>query len=82
MLKKDGLWRNLTSRLRLLRRIGWFAIAAGPYLIRAALPGHDPRQEKDLQWVLDWMDGYEESDITKPPLVDTYHPEIPVPFTA
>jgi len=80
MLKKDGLWRNLKSRWRLWRRACWFAAAAGPYLIRAALPGHDPRKEKDLEWVLDWMEGYKQSDKTKAPLVDTHHPEIPVPF--
>lgn len=80
MLKKDGLWKNMKSRWRLWVRICWFAAAAGPYLIRAALPGHDPRQERDLQWVLDWMDGYEGSDKTKTPLVDTRHPDIPVPF--
>jgi len=80
MLKKDGLWGSLKSRWRLWRRACWFSFAVGPYLIRAALPGHNPRHEKDLQWVLDWMDGWDSNDKGKAPLVDTHHPNIPVPF--
>ncbi len=80
MLKKDGLWKSPKSRWRLWRRICWFTMAAGPYLIRAALPGHNPRQEKDPQWVLDWLEGYNKSDTTRAPLIDTHHPDMPVPF--
>lgn len=80
ILVKDGLWTNLRSRLRLARRLGGFMRYVAPYLFRAIVPGHNPRQEKELQWVKDWMAGYETFDHDKVPLLDTQHPEIPVPF--
>jgi len=75
MLKKDGLWKSFRSRLRLA------ILKAGPFLLRAALPGHNPRHEKDLQWVTDWLEGYEKSDKSVAPLIDTLDPKMPVPFT-
>jgi len=49
--------------------------------LRAALPGHNPDAEKDLQWVIDWLKGYESMPSGKVPLVDTRHPLMPVPFS-
>ena len=80
MLKKEGLWSNLKSRLRLAKYLSAFIYHVGPYLIRGALPGHDPRHEKDPQWVLDWLHGYNNAPVEQPPLVDTHHPKMPVPF--
>ncbi len=82
MLKTDGLWSNLRSRLRLAKQLSAFIYHVGPYLLRSALPGHDPRHEKDPQWVLDWLQGYDNSHTDKPPLIDTQDPQMPVPFPA
>ena len=81
ILKKDGLWWHLRSRLRLAARLGSFVAAVAPYLLRAMLPGHDPRREKDQRWVLDWIDGYSRSGGQDIPLLDTQDPVMPVPFS-
>lgn len=80
ILKKDGRWYNLKSRLNLARRLWGFVTYAAPYLLRAALPGHDPRNEKELRWVQDWIAGYDTFPEEQVPLLDTDHPAIPVPF--
>ena len=80
MLKKDGRWRNPRSRLRLWRRTWAFWLAVVPGAIRSALPGHDPRREDDPQWVLDWIAGYAAAPPEYVPMLDTSHPDIPVPF--
>ncbi len=80
ILKKDGRWRNLKSRLHLARRQLGFMRYVVPYLLRAALPGHDPRKEKELGWVQDWIAGYEHGPQDQVPLLDTADPNIPVPF--
>ncbi|MEM7091636.1 MAG: metal-dependent hydrolase [Actinomycetota bacterium] len=77
MLKTDGRWRSLRSRMRLWRRTGEFFAAVVPGAIRAALPGHDPRDTPDPAWVLEWLERY---DPDHPALLDTSHPDIPVPF--
>lgn len=82
ILRKDGLWSSWRSRLRLAFHLSDFAIHAGPYLLRAALPGHNPRSEKDSQWVLDWLDAYPRAEPGYLPMVDTLHPDMPVPFPA
>lgn len=83
MLRKDGLWFQWRSRLRLARQLLRFIRNTGPYLLRAALPGHDPRTEVDPQWVQDWIAGHARAPDDAPaPLLDTHHPQIPVPFPA
>lgn len=82
ILKKDGRWRNVRSRLRLARRLWGFARYVVPYLLRAALPGHDPRHEKELRWVEEWIAGYSQCPEDQVPLLDTRDPNIPVPFVA
>jgi len=45
------------------------------------LPGFNPRNEADPQWMMDWIKGY--AKLPKGaliPLVDTSNPEMPVPF--
>lgn len=81
MLKRDGLWSKLRSRLQLARQISHFLGHVGPYLLRAALPGHNPRHESDPQWVRDWLAAYDELP-TGLPLMDTDDPRMPVPFQA
>lgn len=80
ILKKNGLWKNRASRWRLAKELANASIHIFPFLLRAALPGHSPRQESDPQWVLDWLAGHLESDENHIPLVDTKDPEMPVPF--
>ncbi len=80
MLQHEGLWRQLRSRLRLAWHITGFVRHVGPYLIRAALPGHSPRREKDPQWVLDWIAGHGAASLDEIPLVDTHAPHMPVPY--
>ena len=81
MLKKDGRWRNLRSRLRLWRRTAEFFAAVVPGAIRSALPRHDPRGERDPEWVTRWIAGYDtRPDPDEPPLVDTRDGRLDVPF--
>jgi len=80
ILQKDGLWNRLGSRWRLALHLGSFVRAIAPYVLRAALPGHDPRSERDPQWVLDWIAGYASAPPGVIPLLDTAHPLMPVPF--
>lgn len=80
ILKKNGLWKNLRSRLRLAKELANASLHIFPFLLRATLPGHSPRSEVDPQWVLDWMKGYADAPDGYVPLVDTNHPDIPVPY--
>ena len=80
MLKADGKWRDPRSRLKLWARTASFAKAIVPGMFRSAMPGHDPRREEDLPWVREWIAGYAGADPSVPPLLDTSHPDIPVPF--
>ena len=80
ILKKDGRWHQLRSRVRLARRITDFVIHVAPYLLRAALPGHNPRSENDPEWVHEWLAGYARTSKHHIPLVDTNSMLMPVPF--
>ena len=81
MLKKDGLRWSIKSRLRLYYHVCQFLINTLPFLFRATLPGHDPRSERDLQWVTEWLQGYDNNP-EEVPIVDTKDPKMPVPFSA
>ena len=82
MLKADGVWRDLRSRMRLWRRTAEFAATVLPGALRSALPGHDPRREPDPQWVRDWISGYSRRSDDAVPLLDTSNPILPIPFVA
>lgn len=80
MLKKDGLWTNWRSRMRLWKRVAEFGSHVVPFLLRSALPGHDPRSEPDPAWVRSWIEGYSiRGDDSGPPLIDTFDRDIPPP---
>ena len=50
-------------------------------MLRALLPGFNPRKEADPKWMMDWLKGYATLPKgAKIPLVDTKNPETPVPF--
>ena len=81
MLKRDGLWWNFRSRLRVWRRVIEFGRFALPCMLRSLSPRHDPAHEPDLPWVREWIRGYaEHGDGGHAPLVDTASAEMPPPF--
>ncbi len=81
MLKKDGLWHDWRSRLRLWRRVVHFGARVLPFLLRSTLPGHDPSREPDPVWVRDWIEGYaREAASGASPLIDTSSPDMPPPY--
>lgn len=82
ILKKDGLWASPRSRLRLFRHLMSFIGAVAPYLLRASLPLHNPRQEQDQPWVTAWISGHAGAPDGFIPLLDTRHPAMPVPFVS
>ena len=79
-LKKN---RELTSPARLWETLTLFASMTrhvGPFMLRALLPGHNPRRDEDPQWMQDWITGYAAlPEGALIPLLDTSHPDIPVP---
>jgi predicted metal-dependent hydrolase len=82
MLRTDGLWVSSRSRLRLAYQLGRFLWHVMPSLLRALLPGHDPRRETDNAWTLEWIRRHSEyGGRGNVPLIDTNNPEMPVPFT-
>lgn len=81
MLKTDGRWSSLGSRIRLWRRTGEFFFAILPSLLRSASPWHNPEDEKDPTWVRDWINGYALQTNDAIPLIDTSDPDMPVPFS-
>lgn len=81
MLRKDGLWSSPRSRLRLAWQLTRFVWRVGPSLLRALLPGYDPRKVTDHAWTLEWLRRSAAfGENLSPPLVDTHHPDMPVPF--
>ena len=81
MLKKDGKLKNPLTWLELGRELFQLAINVGLFLLRALVPGHDPRHEIDPAWMRQWIDGYALLPNDQPlPLIDTRHPDMPVPF--
>lgn len=84
LLKHDGRWSSLRSRLRVWAWVMRFMIGAGPSLLKALIPGHDPRGMKNHPWVDQWIAGYARratGDKAAPmPLIDTASATMPVPF--
>jgi predicted metal-dependent hydrolase len=80
-LRADGTLyrpRTLAGVVRELASVAW---NVGPYLLRALLPGHNPRCEDDPQWFKDWIAGHARlAPGALLPLVDTSDPDMPVPF--
>ncbi len=80
MLKEDGLWKSWRTRIRLFKEVAHFLWYVAPYSLRSTMPGHNPRHEKDLEWVKEWLSRYpEEATLAEPPLVDTSSATMPVP---
>lgn len=59
LLKEDGLWRDLRSRIALARVIGRIFRKLTPKLLRIMMPGYDPRQVRDPAWASAWARLYD-----------------------
>lgn len=88
LLRHDGRWQTIRGRLRVW---GWavrFLAGSMPAVLRAMLPGHDPRSITHPAWVDQWIAGHARhlsasggnSAGTAMPLVDTRSAAMPVPF--
>lgn len=82
MLKKDGLWKNWRSRLRLYRMIARFFVNISPAMIKSVLPGYHPSKIEDPDWVSRWTAAYAHLPKNSIPLLNTMDPEIPAQFSA
>jgi len=80
-LKKDGVLSKPSTWFEIAREMSSMIYNVGPFLLRALLPWHDARDEVDPQWMRQWTQGYANMPTSQPmPLLDTQHPEMPVPF--
>lgn len=80
MLRRDGLWRNPLSRLRLWIMVARFLIHTSPAMLRSLLPGYHPARVRDPAWVARWADAYASLPEGEIPLLDTADPQIPARF--
>lgn len=84
LLKHDGRWKNFRNRLSVYGWVVRFFAGAGPALLRAMLPFHDPRHVKNHPWVDEWIAGHArvmgDKGRAEMPLIDTSSPAMPVPF--
>jgi len=81
MLKEDGLWNRLSSRLQLWKQVGRFLRLVLPHMLRCCSLGHDPRDIDDPKWVLDWLRAYEIGEGSVP-ILDTATLAGPLPAPA
>lgn len=82
MLKRDGLWRNPLSRLRLWVMVARFLLHTSPAMLRSLMPGYHPSKADDPEWVERWASAYAGLPAGAIPLLDTSDPEIPARFAA
>ena len=71
MLKKDGRWANLRSRMRLWRMVGRFFIKAGAAMLRSFRPSYHPDKVQDPPWIDKWRDAYSGNQADFVPLLNT-----------
>ena len=81
-LKKHGLLKEPRIIASIVRETSSLLWNVGPFLLRALLPGHNPRGEDDPQWMQDWIAGHASlPEGALIPLVDTRNAEMAVPFS-
>ena len=80
MLKKDGKWYNLASRLRLWGMVGRFLIKGGRAMIRALKPSYHPDKVTDPKWIDQWRLAFTALGADEVPLLDTSEADIPPVF--
>ncbi|MGE0487065.1 MAG: metal-dependent hydrolase [Gammaproteobacteria bacterium] len=80
-LRKDGLWPRPRTLWEVAREVGSMVRHVGPFLLRALLPGYNPRCDEDPAWQKAWVAGHAKlPPESRLPLLDTDDPDIPVPF--
>ena len=80
-LEREGMLRRPSGVAEVIHELASLARNVVPFLLRALLPWHNPRREDDPQWMKDWVAGHATlAPDTLLPLIDTHHPDIPVPF--
>lgn len=84
LLRHDRRWNSLRGRLNVWLWVARFLIGAGPALLKALVPGHNPRSMTHPAWVDQWIAGYAKlgsgGNRKDMPLIDTSSPAMPVPF--
>ena len=71
MLKKDGLWKDWRTRLRLWKMVGRFFLKAGGAMVQGLKPDYHPDNVADPVWVDQWRHAYAGHDEQFVPLLDT-----------
>jgi hypothetical protein len=80
-MRKDGDLFRPRRLLELCVETGSLLRNVGPFLLRAMLPGYNPRCEDDPQWMKDWVAGHAKLPAGATlPLLDTTSTDMPVPF--
>ena len=82
MLKKEGRWYRLGSRLRVYRKVMEFVLKAGPAMLKAFAPSYHPSKVTDPKWVAQWVNAYNVQDDHAIPLLDTRADNIKPEFAA
>ena len=82
MLKKDGLWGSVASRLRLWKMVGRFFLNAGGAMLQALQPGYHPSKRNDPDWVDQWRRAYAGNTADFVPLLDTSKENIQPAFVS
>lgn len=80
MLKKDGLWRNIRSRMRLWKMVGRFFGKAGSAMLRALRRDYHPDKVEDPNWIDQWRFAFAEHRTGLVPLLNTAEKGIPPQF--
>lgn len=82
MLKRDGRWARLSSRLALWRLVGSFFAKVSPAMLRSLQPGHHPDHSHDPVWVAQWRQAYSRIDDNRMPLLNTHEGSVEPAFVA
>jgi uncharacterized protein len=80
MLKRDGLWWQWRSRLRLYAMVGRFAKNIAPAMLQSVFPNYHPSKVKDPDWVSRWTAAYANLPANSIPLLNTDNSEISPQF--
>lgn len=60
MLRKDGRWGSLRSRLRLWKMVARFFVKAGGAMLEALSPTYHPDKVTDPEWVARWQSKFDD----------------------
>lgn len=62
MMKKDGVWGSIRSRINVIKYNLRFLAGIAPKLLHAMLPSHHPSDIDDPQWSKEWLTVHEKHD--------------------